>query len=455
MTSQVGSEAPSGARPAWVGLIELGDGLSVQGAVRAPTPEDRLARVWARLHGVVLGSVEVPVVEGSIPPGALTLALERDLAVPVRRHLEAEGVGVDGGSPIAAALASSRACDLRDRAWDEAISVVVATKDRSELIGATLASLKGLGYREFEVLMVDGSRDQSTRRVFESVVGEDPRFRYVPEPPTGLSMARNRGMAEARYDYCAFTDDDCVVDALWLDGIARGFGRDPGVACVTGIVPSARLETLSQQYFDGRVWWSHSVEPRLYSAGRGPDDSPLHPFRAGIFGTGANFALDRRVAGELGGFSRLLGVGSLCRGGGEDGDMFVRVLRSGRLLAYEPSALVWHEHRGSLEELTAQLTEYGRGIAIVGLKWLADPGTRGDVLRRVPGAVLYYARLLFQRGYAGDSTRAPMALAEAKGVLGGPLAFARGYRALRRLEAGSTGPGRAGPWIAGAGARRR
>ena len=138
------------------------------------------------------------------------------------------------------------------------------------------------------------------------------------------------------------------------------------MACVTGIVPSALLDNEAQQYFDSRVWWSASLESHLYTPERGPEDSPLHPFRAGIFGTGANFALDLRVARQLGGFSRMLGVGSLCRGGGEDGDMFVRVLRCGHLLAYEPSAIVWHEHRGSSEELRAQLVEYGRGVAIVG-----------------------------------------------------------------------------------------
>jgi GT2 family glycosyltransferase len=418
----------------WVGTVELAEGFRVAGVARAVLPGDTQARVWVRLHGAVLGSVEVPVQGGVVGPEVLGRAVEAGMGDSIALHMKGDGLAV-AALRLGDALPRPATCSAQRRDWNEPISVIVATKDRPGLVGRTLASLQALDYDEYEVLLIDGTRDDSSKQVFESVVGSDNRFRYIAEAPTGLSMARNLGIAEARYDYGAFTDDDCVADPLWLDGVARGFGRDARVACVTGIVPSALLDNEAQQYFDGRVWWSASLEPHTYTPERGPDDSPLHPFRAGIFGTGANFALDLRVAEQLGGFSRLLGVGSLCRGGGEDGDMFVRVLRSGHLLAYEPSAIVWHEHRGSSEALRAQLVEYGRGIAIVGLKWLSEPETRGDVLRRVPSAVLYYGKLLFRKGYAGESKRAPMALAEARGVLGGPLAFARGYRAFRRLKA--------------------
>jgi GT2 family glycosyltransferase len=154
----------------------------------------------------------------------------------------------------------------------------------------------------------------------------------------------------------------------------------------------------------------------------------------GRYGTGANFALRRHVAEDIGWFSELLGAGGPCRGGGEDGDMFVRILRSGHDLAYEPSAIVWHEGRASDDDLQAQLQEYGRGILINGLKWMTDPDMRGDVLRRLPRAVDYYLRLLFEKGHDDGAGGGSMASAEAWAIPGGLVAFINGYRIWRSQE---------------------
>ena len=166
--------------------------------------------------------------------------------------------------------------------------------------------------------------------------------------------------------------------------------RDPRVVCVTGMVPSSDLRTRAQQYFDSRVWWSTFLTARIFTSEPVAGDSPLYPFRIGMYGTGANFAMRRSAVIEIGWFSELLGAGGPCRGGGEDQDMFIRVLRSGGYLAYESSAIVWHEGRITDADLQAQLQEYGRGILVSGLKWLVDPTMRNDVLRRLPRAVVYY-----------------------------------------------------------------
>src|SRR5687767_1821551 len=81
-----------------------------------------------------------------------------------------------------------------------------------------------------------------------------------------------------------------------------------------------------------------------------PADPPTFPFCVGAFGTGANFALDRRTALALGAFDPALGVGTRT-GGGEDIDMFTRVIREGHSLVVQPSAIVWHRHRAEPEDL--------------------------------------------------------------------------------------------------------
>src|SRR3712207_9429193 len=98
---------------------------------------------------------------------------------------------------------------------------------------------------------VDNARpDDSTRRVVQAVAEADPRFRYVREPRPGLSCARNRGLAEARGEVLAYTDDDVAVDPDWVQGLLRGFQRRPATGCVTGLVCTARITGPAAEYFD-------------------------------------------------------------------------------------------------------------------------------------------------------------------------------------------------------------
>jgi GT2 family glycosyltransferase len=242
------------------------------------------------------------------------------------------------------------------------VSIVLCTRDRPESAMTALRDLAALRYESFEIIVVDNApRTDATRDAVRAEFGDDSRIRYVREPRPGLSCARNRGVAESAADIVAFTDDDVKVDPWWIDGIARGFLAAPGVACVTGLIATAQLENDSQLYFHLREGWGTECEPRLFDLAENRDDSPLYPYSAGVFGAGANFAVSRTVLKELGGFDEALGAGTLS-GGGEDLDMFMRVILSGHRLAYEPSAIVWHFHRTNLAGLKKQMRAYGSGL---------------------------------------------------------------------------------------------
>jgi GT2 family glycosyltransferase len=269
------------------------------------------------------------------------------------------------------------------------ITVIVCTRDRASLLRGALNAILRVDYPNFDVIVVDNAARTSATRDMVRAEFPDPRVRLVTEPVPGLSQARNTGLHHAQGDIVAYTDDDVVVDRAWLSEIASGFERAPDAACVTGLVPAGEVRSRAQGYFDDRVSWSKCVAPKVYTLAEPPADLPKFPFCVGAYGTGANFALDRRTALSLGGFDTALGVGTRT-GGGEDIDMFTRVILEGYSLVVQPSAIVWHRHRDGLEELRVQARGYGSGLGAWLTKILLNPHTARLALARSPHAVRHF-----------------------------------------------------------------
>ncbi len=415
----------------WCCEFELSEGGQVR-AVVEPAGQRR-ARVLVRLHGIPLGYLTESLGPRGLDVPALARAAGEQFGDRVREHLVAEGRAVPGGARPPAA---TEACPDRVGS-DELVSVVVCTRDRSAVLAACLERLAALTHPSLEVVVVDNApSDDGTERLVAATAARDPRFRYVREPAPGLSRARNAGLAQARGAVVAYTDDDVAVDPDWVQGLLRGFRRRPDVGCVTGLVCTASITGAAEEYFDARAAsWSTRCEPEVFDLGPGRRDG-LYPYSAGIFGTGANFAFDRRFLVGIGGFDPALGAGSPTRGG-EDLDVFVRVLRAGRALVYEPAAIVWHHHRSDERALLDQLYGYGTGMSAFIAKCLLQRDTRWEVLRRIPRGVARIARIRAQtqeRLTDGVPRPAGAVRRELSGFVTGPVLYLRARRAVQRAS---------------------
>jgi glycosyltransferase involved in cell wall biosynthesis len=307
------------------------------------------------------------------------------------------------------------------------ISVVICTRDRPNSLDRCLAALSRVRYERYEVIVVDnGSTDEATARI-----ASRHGARYVREDRPGLDRARNRGIEDARLGIVAFIDDDVQVDRAWLAGLGGAFA-DPDVDAVTGLVLPLELETPAQGYFeiygDGM---SKGFRPRVFRASELTTHQCIAVQQVGV---GANMAVRKHVLLELGGFDPALGVGTPAAGG-DDLDLFHRLLATGRTIRYEPLALAWHQHRRDVESLTIQHYNNGRSFGVYLLKLLQD----GAVSR---GSVILYAtwrwgRLLVGRVVLGLLGRhrlpLPLLWAELRGALHSPFAFVTTFR-KNRLE---------------------
>lgn len=317
--------------------------------------EAKSARVLVRWQGVPLGIMPVPVTAGKVRAEDVKSLVTLHLACPLAQELCRRGL-LGGGV--------SERLSIAER-WDAPvpelpgplprISVAVCTRDRPEDLGACLKSIAALSSPPHEVLVIDNA--PTTQATAHLVAQSFPQFRYICEGVAGLDHARNRAIREASGEVIAFTDDDVVVEPDWTAALAAAFAADPALGLITGLIEPLEQETPAQVWFERYGGFGRGCRRYYLQLKRG---APLtwNTAGAGRLGAGANMAVRRRIFDEIGHFDPALDVGTPTRGGG-DHEIFFRLLRSGWICLYEPTAVVRHRHRRTMEELSGLLFNYG------------------------------------------------------------------------------------------------
>ncbi len=336
-------------------------------------------------------------------------------------------------------------------------TVVVPTNlGRPKQLLACVSRLSELDYPDFEVIVVDNRRTSAPHEDVLDSLRELPAVRVLQEPRPGISAARNRGTAAAGGDFIAFTDDDVEVDRGWLRALGRRFAEEPGTDAVTGLLVPKELETPAQIWLErsgswrdrayvrlgfeletpNRSWANALSGARYRVIRRSPQEGrqetgPL--YATGEFANGANMAFRAGVLEAIGGFDEALGTGTpTC--GGEDLAILIELLAAGRRVSYEPAAIVHHTNRRSLEALERQLGGYGIGLTamLTALVW-RDPRHLRGLIGMVPAALRRILSSVSAMRSHGDVDHPPqLARVDLRGLLGGPLAYARSRRAQRR-----------------------
>ena len=188
-----------------------------------------------------------------------------------------------------------------------------------------LLSQKAEGVR-YEVIVVDNNSTDNTRATVESFIAKGHNdLRYVFESRQGIAYGRNAGIAAARGDIIAFTDDDVVATDNWIATIKRAFDENPGVAYVGGkILPDWDEPPPSWLTVDH--WWP------LALLDRGDDRFVVNASNPLCLPT-ANASFRREVFPQIGLFLPEFS-------GREDHELFVRLWQAGGQGLYEPDLVV-------------------------------------------------------------------------------------------------------------------
>jgi O-antigen biosynthesis protein len=433
----------SGFLPVRLLDVELGAPLPAVEPAAAPGGAPyRRARALVRLHGRPLGLADLTLEHGRLCPDTLAARIWAELAGPIRRHLAADGGevpdGLPAGGPQGEPAQYRLPADGLGGPCRDALplgpappaSVVVATRDRPEAVLACLERLLGLAYPDYEVLVVDNAPSSAaTAAAVGRHFGHLPKVRYLREDRPGLSNARNRGLAEAAGEVVAFTDDDVLVDPAWLANLVAALGAAPHAACATGLILPAELDTEAALWFESYAGFAKGWERQVFDLAEHRRPGPLYPYALGQFGSGASLAFKTAALRRLGGFAAELGAGTRALGG-EDLDIFLRLLASGAAIVYEPGAILRHRHLRDSAALRRQLHGYGVGLGAALTKCLLDrPGRALELAARLPAGLAYLLSPASPKNRRKQADfPAELTRVELRGVVAGPAAYLRSRR---------------------------
>jgi glycosyltransferase involved in cell wall biosynthesis len=395
--------------------IDLADGPPAD--IEGLTSYDK-AFVLLRWHGRPIGRVLANLIDGRIAGTDLLRAASLELG---KRLVLASLEDLQYASENGATESSLPSC-----------SIVVCTRDRVGDLQRCIEALcvSASKNNNIEIIIVDNAppNDGTAKLAAKYPV------RYVCEERQGLNWARRRGALEALNEVVIYTDDDVIVDPLWVEAMRRPF-VDPGISAVTGLILPMELETLAQEYFESHFSFCLGFERNEFKI---PD---VMAVMNGDVGVGASMAIRRSIINGLKLFDFEMDCGTITRSGG-DTHAFYLLLSHGCRILYNPEALCWHRHRREIYELERTLFGYGTGFFVHLLRCLLQ---HGEMESLYAGYFIYkYWLEKLWNGLRGDPLEPPpnIMIQFIKGSLHAPWAYIIG-RHRERAYLGGSGPAKA------------
>jgi cellulose synthase/poly-beta-1,6-N-acetylglucosamine synthase-like glycosyltransferase len=228
------------------------------------------------------------------------------------------------------------------------VSVIVPVRDGASTIAACLDAILATDYPadRREILAVDNASRDGTADLIRA-----RPVRYLRESARGVSNARNRGIAEAQGEICAFLDADCVVEPQWLTELVRPF-EDPEVGSVGGNLEHAPPTNAAERQAVRLLgdWQQFAFA-----------SNPAYPITA-------NAAYRRDVLERIGSFDP-----HMVRA--QDVELGLRFQeRSGLRLAFAERATAHHRNRSTQSGFFRQQLGWAYGAGLVGIKYEAMGG---------------------------------------------------------------------------------
>ncbi len=198
-------------------------------------------------------------------------------------------------------------------------SVIIPVRNGENVLSRCLEALRrqGLPADAYEIIVVDDGSEDAT-----ATVAEQAGARVVRQDPSGPSVARNRGVEEARAPIVLFTDADCAPEPDWLEKMLAPFADEK----VVGVKGSYLTD---QQSLVAR-FVQREYEAKYERMKKFPRIDFIDTYSAGF---------RRQAFLDAGGYDPAYSTASV-----EDQEFSFRLHEKGAVMLFVPGARVRHYH---------------------------------------------------------------------------------------------------------------
>jgi len=289
------------------------------------------------------------------------------------------------------------------------ISAIVCTWNNARILENTLKYLMNQALPpeiKYEVVIVDNNSTDDTAAVAHKFTSKpNSIFRYVLEGTQGISVAFNRGIAEARAEIVALINDDALADPNWLRELWKVYLLEPKAVCVGGKSVLQFPPGPLPSWYSDRIAGYLAARDLPYGQAKGPKDFPY----------GVNISFRKSVVQQHGGFYPVFSIRPLFGARpqtriveqGNETHLCLRLLMNGETIIFQPAALVTHvvpEGRLRKEYFLKFTTSNGYLDVILENKGQVGVSTYSQLDK--------YARRLYRRWRQFRRNRASMSEAE-------------------------------------------
>ncbi len=218
------------------------------------------------------------------------------------------------------------------------LSIIICTYNREKFLRDSLESIarQTADLAAYELVIVNNNSTDATDAICRNFLAQHPDLRatYVIEKQQGLSYARNRGIREAQGQFITYIDDDAIAEPEFVERILAFFHEHPEAVAVGGKV-LARFESRPPA-------WNNPYSASLFFSHYDKGDR-LFQYNGKGYPIGCNMTFRRDFFDRHGAFDTELGRKGKGGLGGEEKELFGRLIRAGLPYYYDPRQVVHHQ----------------------------------------------------------------------------------------------------------------